>query len=61
MAERPNDRLQILDLPSVKHPERRRLHTPACTWAFRPGGRPERTYRDATPEEIRTHARCRRC
>ena len=60
MAKLPNDKLRILDTPRVKQPERRWLHTPHCRFAFRPGGR-DRTYREATPEEIRTHARCRRC
>jgi hypothetical protein len=60
MAELPNDTLMILDTPKVKRPEGRRLHTPHCRFAFRPGGR-ERTYREATAEEIRTHVRCRRC
>ena len=60
MAELPNDRLLILDTPKVKRPEGRKLHTPRCRWAFRPGGR-DRTYREATAEEIRTHARCGRC
>lgn len=56
----PNERLMILDTPEVAHPEHRKLHTPDCRFAFRPGGR-DRTYREATPEEIRTHARCSRC
>lgn len=56
----PNERLMILDTPEVAHPEHRKLHTPDCRFAFRPGGR-DRTYREATPEEIRTHARCSKC
>jgi hypothetical protein len=60
MKQLSNDRLFILDTPKVKRPEGRRLHTPGCRWAFRPGGR-DRTYQEATAEEIRTHPRCSHC
>jgi hypothetical protein len=60
MIKTPKVKLQILDTPKVKDPSRRRLHTPDCRWAFRPGGR-IRTYREATAEEIRTHERCSHC
>jgi hypothetical protein len=63
MAELPNDTLMILETPPTKRPsdqEKRKLHRPDCRWAFRPGGR-DRTYRKATPEEIRTRARCSYC
>jgi hypothetical protein len=55
-------RLQILHTPrATPTAERqRKLHRPDCRWAFRPTGR-IRAYRDATPEEIRTHERCSYC
>jgi hypothetical protein len=62
MAKSPKVRLQILHTPrAAPATERqRKLHMPDCPFAFRPGGR-IRGYRDATPEEIRTHERCSKC
>ncbi len=62
MAELLNDGLLILDTPTVNDQaqKQRKLHTPHCRWAFRPGGR-DRTYREATAEDIRTHVRCSHC
>jgi hypothetical protein len=62
MAKARKDKLQILYKPPVDAATQRRrmLHASDCPFAFRPKGR-DRDYRDATPEEIRTHDRCSKC
>jgi hypothetical protein len=61
MTESPKVRLMILDTPKVKRPQARKLHAPDCRWAFSGLKRRDRGYREATAEEIRTHARCSHC
>jgi hypothetical protein len=51
----------LLDQPMVPHPERRKLHTADCPWACSVAKTRIRTYREATPEEVRTHDRCSHC
>ena len=61
MNRQLKDALLILDTPEVKHPEVRKLHTPDCRWACSPKKQRDRSYRKATPDEIRTHDRCSWC